>query len=104
MQNLPNGLPRNSSILLCSRLSPRIRRSEWPKYGSKHWMKGAALTTNIGPYDAEGPVLAQMHDQFIADHRYRLTGRHHEVYFSDPRRTSPEKLRTFLCQPLTAAT
>lgn len=30
----------------------------------------------------------------------RMTGRHHEVYLSDARRTAPEKLRTILRQPV----
>ena len=30
----------------------------------------------------------------------RLTGKHHEIYLSDPRKTAPEKLRTILRQPV----
>jgi len=29
-----------------------------------------------------------------------MTGRHHEIYLSDARRTVPEKLRTILRQPV----
>jgi hypothetical protein len=29
-----------------------------------------------------------------------MTGHHHEIYLSDPRRTAPEKLRTILRQPV----
>lgn len=29
-----------------------------------------------------------------------MTGRHHEIYLSDPRRTAPERLRTILRQPV----
>ncbi|MBX3315197.1 MAG: GyrI-like domain-containing protein [Actinobacteria bacterium] len=57
-------------------------------------------TLHVGPYDAEGPVLARMHDEFIPDHGLRMTGLHHEIYLSDARRVAPEKLRTILRQPV----
>ena len=57
-------------------------------------------TLHVGPYDAEGPVLEAMHDDFIPGHDLRMTGRHHEIYLGDPRRTVPEKLRTILRQPV----
>ena len=59
----------------------------------------AVQTLHVGPYDAEGPVLAAMH-QFIPDNGLEWTGRHHEIYLSDPRRAAPEKLRTILRQPV----
>ncbi|MBC9226889.1 hypothetical protein GL325_11165 [Aeromicrobium sp. 636] len=59
-------------------------------------------TLHVGPYDAEGPVLAAMHDEFIPAHGLRMTGRHHEIYLGDPRRTAPERLRTILRQPVEA--
>lgn len=55
-------------------------------------------TLHVGPYDDEGPALARMHD-FIADSGLLLSGKHHEVYLSDPRRVAPDKLRTILRQP-----
>lgn len=60
----------------------------------------AVQTLHIGPYDDEGPVLAKMHREFIPEQRLTLTGKHHEIYLSDPRRTAPEKLRTLLRQPV----
>lgn len=57
-------------------------------------------TLHVGPYDAEGPVLEEIHDRFVPDHGLRMTGRHHEVYLSDARRTAPERLRTILRQPV----
>ena len=57
-------------------------------------------TLHVGPYDDEAPVLAAMHADYIPAHSLRLTGRHHEIYLSDPRRTAPEKLRTILRQPV----
>lgn len=60
-------------------------------------------TLHIGPFDAEGPVLEEMHSEFIPAQGLQMTGRHHEIYLSDPRRTAPEKLRTILRQPVRPA-
>lgn len=49
----------------------------------------------------EAPVLAEMHNVFIPEQGMRLSGTHHEVYFSDPRRGDPAKRRTLLRQPVT---
>lgn len=57
-------------------------------------------TLHIGPYDDEGPVLAELHHRFLPANGLRPSGRHHEIYLSDPRRTTPEKLRTILRQPV----
>jgi hypothetical protein len=57
---------------------------------------------HIGPYDAEGPTIARMH-QFIAENGYQPAGKHHEIYLGDPRRTAPEKLKTVLRQPVRPA-
>ena len=55
---------------------------------------------HIGPYDDEGPTVAQMH-KFIDENGYQFHMKHHEIYLSDPRRSKPEKLKTVLRQPIT---
>jgi hypothetical protein len=60
-------------------------------------------TLHVGPFEDEGPVLAELHDRIVPERGYRLAGRHHEIYFSDPRTTAPEKRRTLLRQPVVAA-
>ena len=57
-------------------------------------------TLHVGSYDDEAPVLAELHDVFIPAAGLRMTGRHHEVYLSDPRRVEPSRLRTILRQPV----
>jgi hypothetical protein len=57
-------------------------------------------TLHVGPYDNEGPVLEEMHNSFIPSQSLVMTGRHHEIYLGDPRRTAPEKLKTILRQPV----
>lgn len=61
-------------------------------------------TLHVGTFDDEGPVLDRMHHEFIPQQGLRMTGKHHEIYLSDPRRTAPEKLRTILRQPVVEAT
>jgi len=58
----------------------------------------AAQILHIGPYSAEGPTIERLHG-FIREQGGRPSGKHHEMYLSDPRRTTPEKLRTILRQP-----
>ncbi|WP_311212532.1 MULTISPECIES: GyrI-like domain-containing protein [unclassified Arthrobacter] len=60
-------------------------------------------TLHVGPYDAEGPVLEEMHSSFIPGNSLAMTGKHHEIYLGDVRRTAPEKLKTILRQPVKPA-
>lgn len=57
-------------------------------------------TLHIGSYDAEAPVLARMHHEFIPGEGLEMTGLHHEIYLSDWRKVAPQKLRTILRQPV----
>lgn len=57
-------------------------------------------TLHVGSFDDEAEVLTRMHREFIPDNGLRMTGKHHEIYFSDPRKVAPGKLRTILRQPV----
>jgi hypothetical protein len=59
-----------------------------------------AQTMHVGAFDDEGPVLQRMHDEFIPAQGLSMTGRHHEIYFSDPRKGDPARRRTILRQPV----
>lgn len=59
----------------------------------------AAQVLYIGPYADEGPTIASLH-AFIAEAGGELSGRHHEIYLSDPRKSEPSRLRTIIRQPL----
>jgi len=54
---------------------------------------------HVGPYDREPETIRRMED-FAAGQGYRFNGLHHEIYLSDPRRVTPEKLRTILRMPV----
>lgn len=58
-------------------------------------------TLHVGPFDDEAGVLAHLHDVVIPGSGFRMTGKHHEIYLSDLRRTASEKRRTILRQPVT---
>jgi hypothetical protein len=59
----------------------------------------AAQILHIGPYSAEGANIAKIHD-FIQNKGYILSGKHHEIYLSNPGKTAPEKLKTIIRQPM----
>ncbi|WP_345712084.1 GyrI-like domain-containing protein [Kineococcus glutinatus] len=59
-----------------------------------------AQTLHIGSFDAEGPVLDDLHTRFVPEQGLVMRGKHHEIYLSDPRRTAPDRLRTILRQPV----
>lgn len=55
---------------------------------------------HVGSYDDEGPTLERLHREFLPANGLAPTGRHHEIYLSDARRTEPARLRTILRQPV----
>ena len=59
----------------------------------------AAQVLHVGPYSAEGPTIASLHE-FIVEQGRELAGKHHEIYLGDPARSAPEKLRTIIRQPM----
>lgn len=54
---------------------------------------------HIGPYADEPATVAKM-DAYAQEHGYRMRGKHHEIYLSDPRRAKPENLKTVLRHPV----
>ena len=52
-----------------------------------------------GAYENESPTIAELH-RFITSNGYQTNGKHHEIYLSDIRKTSPDRLQTILRQPI----
>ncbi len=52
-----------------------------------------------GAYVNEGPTIAEMHS-YLHSNGFMESGKHHEIYLGDPRKTSPERLQTILRQPI----
>lgn len=55
---------------------------------------------HVGSFEAEGPTLARLHNEYMPAHGFTFNGPHHEIYLGDPRKTAPEKLKTVLRQPV----
>ncbi len=55
---------------------------------------------HIGSYDDEAPTLHRLHHEVIPGGGYEPSGKHHEIYLGDPRKTEPAKLKTVLRQPV----
>ncbi|HTL58982.1 MAG TPA: GyrI-like domain-containing protein [Candidatus Limnocylindrales bacterium] len=53
---------------------------------------------HVGPYEKECETIALM-QRFAEANALKITGPHHEIYLSDPRRVPPERLKTLLRQP-----
>jgi hypothetical protein len=54
---------------------------------------------HVGPYEEESRSMGAM-NAFAEQQGLTFHGRHHEIYFSDPRRVAPEKLKTILRMPV----
>jgi hypothetical protein len=66
-----------------------------------HYNEGAAVQLlHVGSYDEEAPKLKRLHEEYMPEHDLTFNGRHHEIYLSDPRKTTPSKLKTILRQPV----
>lgn len=50
---------------------------------------------HIGPYADETPTIDRLF-KFAAEKGARITGRHHEIYLGDPRKSDPTRLKTVL--------
>lgn len=54
---------------------------------------------HVGPYEKEGETVAVM-KAFAEGKHFEFSGKHHEIYLSDPRRVPPERLKTILRIPV----
>ncbi len=52
----------------------------------------------IGPYTGAGEVALKIIHE-IESQGFKFHGKHHELYFNDPRKTQPEKLKTLVRLP-----
>lgn len=71
-----------------------------PKIRFEAFSEGkAAQTMHIGPFSEEGPTIQKVHD-YIGEVKFKLSGKHHEIYLSDIRKAAPEKWKTIIRQPM----
>jgi hypothetical protein len=60
----------------------------------------SAQVLHRGSYGKERPTLERLYT-FVRDQGALPTGKHHEIYLSDPSTTPPGRLRTIVRQPVT---
>jgi hypothetical protein len=88
---------------LVDEIRPAVREKRGPAVDSvalETFHEGlCAQILHVGPYSEEGPTGARLH-AFIEESGYRMRGRHHEIYLSNPQRAKPENLKTILRQPI----
>ena len=59
----------------------------------------SAQIMHLGQFADEGPTIKNLHE-FIKESGYKLRGKHHEIYLSDPRRATPAKMKTIIRQQI----
>ena len=82
------------------------KKAKFPRFPEVRFEKFheglTAQIMHVGPYATEGPTIERLH-RFVEEQGYKLCGKHHEIYLSDPRRSAPEKLRTIIRHPVAKA-
>lgn len=73
----------------------------WDSVRLEHFEEGVVVQMlHVGPYATEPATVDLMHS-YAKQQGYAPSGKHHELYLGDPRRSSPEKLRTIVRHPIT---
>ena len=87
----------------CLQVESKKKRSGITRARFQSFQEGNAIQImHIGPFSTEGPTLENIHE-FARNKRYTfddLLQKHHEIYLSDYRKTSPDKLKTIIRQPV----
>jgi hypothetical protein len=71
-----------------------------PRLRLERYREGLSVQIlHLGLWAEEAPTIERLH-AFAREQGYRLRGKHHEIYLSDPRRTAPDKIKTVIRQPV----
>ena len=104
MTMVPEWLDQDAFAAAVTRVAARRRPARLDDVRLEPLAEGRCVQTlHVGAFDDEAGVLARIHREFVPTNGLRLTGRHHEIYLSDFRRVAPERRRTILRQPVSAA-
>ena len=100
----PDWITRAMFAAACTSVKKQKEPAALPKLRLESYAEGLSIQImHIGSYDDEGPVLQELHHEFMPANGYTFNGKHHEIYLSDPRRVVPERLKTVLRQPVVRA-
>ena len=96
----PEFVSRQDVMAAIEAVKKKTEIVRFPKVRFEAFREGpSAQVMHIGPYSAEGPTIKLLHD-FIEENGYKRSGKHHEIYLGDPRKSAPEKLKTIVRQPV----
>jgi hypothetical protein len=96
----PEHITREHYLQARAELKAKKNPSGLSKARFENWKEGKCVQImHIGTYAEEGSTIERLHN-FARERGYKLRGKHHEIYLSDPRRTAPERLKTVLRQPI----
>ncbi len=97
---LPDFISRAEFMSLVSKLKTRKPDLMLDKVRLESLNEGTIVQImHTGPYANEQKDIETMHT-YAADLGYAQSGKHHEIYFGEPRRTPSVNLRTILRQPI----
>jgi hypothetical protein len=103
MLRVPDFVTQNIVDKYIDQLVIKKKSNRYKKVRLEEYTEGNSVQIlHVGPYAEEGPNIQKMH-VFAQEQGYKLHGKHHEIYFGDPRRTAPANLKTVLRQPIQKA-
>jgi hypothetical protein len=101
MVRQPQDVPAEIAAKAMTRVVAKVGPVAAAGLRTERFVEGrCAQLLHLGPYADEHATIERLH-AFIAHNGLRPTGRHHEIYLTDPHRTVPEAMRTVLRQPVT---
>ncbi len=96
----PDFIAQNEADVMVESVKKKSKFERFPVVRFEKFNEGlSAQILHVGPYSSEKPTITQLHE-FIKNNGYSLTGKHHEIYLGDPRKSAPEKLKTIIRQPI----
>lgn len=98
---VPNGITKSHVTKAIKDFQGKKPEAKTSKLRFESLAEGLSVQVlHIGPYDAEGPILSKLHNEYMPQNNFEFNGKHHEIYLGDPRKTAPSKLKTILRQPV----
>ena len=97
----PDWITKNMFESALEKLNDKIPSVQLQKIRFERLDEGHSVQTlHIGSFDEESAILQELHTTYIPENGLQMSGRHHEIYFSDFRKVPADKLRTLLRQPV----
>jgi hypothetical protein len=92
----PNVVTKTSLTKAIRKIKEKKEVSALEKIRLESFTEGLSVQMlHVGPY-ANEPVTMQLIDEFSTERGLTASGKHHEIYMSDPRRVQQEKMKTIL--------